>query len=327
VGHRFSTEAEEYHYPSRLLASVEDKGLPNTDQVAYGAGNQVTGHTETEETKMTRTPKTNAPSNQTHVTVPHGVQAIDHAVAAAAAPILRGNTNHFTVSYDSALGNDGITLSDAILAKCEADYATLQAYFGGSTPPNLPFKILVTTDGTGAYHFSCAGVELFIGGRSAAGVDINFVLSLVVAEEDEVFEAAAAGLGWDCGASNGEGLSRVLANDMYPGAEPTNFVSAPVWLDEPGRPDWISQTEAMDRNYVSIGCAVLFLNWLRFQLGFSWQQIIAAGAPTLAEVYTNLTARPDGFARFGAQLETNYPSGQPSNLATDQPYPLPGLPV
>ena len=36
------------------------------------------------------------------------------------------------------------------------------------------------------------------------------------------------GLGWDCGASNGEGLSRVLANDMYPGVEPANFMSAPV---------------------------------------------------------------------------------------------------
>lgn len=102
-------------------------------------------------------------SNQARVTVPRGVQEIDHAVAAAAAPILRGSTDHFTVSYDSALGDDGITLSDAILARCESDYATLQDYFGGITPPNLPFKVLVTTGGTGASHFGCAGSNCLSG--------------------------------------------------------------------------------------------------------------------------------------------------------------------
>ena len=46
--------------------------------------------------------------------------------------------------------------------------------------------------------------------------------SLVIAEEDEVFEANF-GHGWDCGASNGEGLSRVLANTMYPGLANPKF--------------------------------------------------------------------------------------------------------
>ncbi len=162
-----------------------------------------------------------------------------------------------------------------------------------------------------------------MGGRS--GSNKRFAISLVVAEEDEVFEAAV-GRGWDCGASNGEGLSRVLANDMYPGVEPANFVSSPVWLDEPGRPDWVTRTEPTDRNYVSIGCSVLFLNWLRFQLGFGWDQIIGAGAPTLAQLYQNLTGRMDALQRFKTQLEANFPSGTLSGLTTDQPYPLPGLP-
>jgi hypothetical protein len=259
------------------------------------------------------------------VTVPRGGGRISFA-AAAAAPVQRGTTDNFVVSYDSSLGDQGAALADAILGRCEDDFATLQGYFGGVTPPSLPFNVLVTTDSTGAYHDSCAGTDLFIGGQSATADNTAFIISLVVAEEDEVFEAAV-GLGWDCGASNGEGLSRVLANDLYPGAEPQDFVSAPVWLDEPGRPDWVSQTEPTDQNYVSIGCSVLFLNWLRFQLGFSWQQVIAAGAPTLAEVYTNLTGRTDGFQRFAAQLEANFPSGTPSGLTTDQPYPLPGLPA
>jgi hypothetical protein len=262
---------------------------------------------------------TNPPRN---VTVRRGVREISPVAAESAAPVRRGSTAHFVVSYDSALGQDGAALADAILARCESDYATLRGYFGGVTPPDLPFKVLVTTDDTGAYHFGCAGTELFVGGR-AGGTD--FAVSLVVAEEDEVFEAAF-GRGWDCGASNGEGLSRVLANDLYPGAEPADFVSAPVWLDEPGRPDWVTRTDPTDTNYVSLGCSVLFLHWLRFQLGFTWEQIIAAGAPTLAEVYRNLTGRTDALTRFKAQLEANFPSGTPSGLTTDQPYPLPGLP-
>jgi hypothetical protein len=78
---------------------------------------------------------------------------------------------------------------------------------------------------------------------------------------------------------------------MVPGVEPQGFVSPPVWLDGPSdvsgvlREDWISKTEQTDTNYFSIGCSVLFLNWMRFQLNFSWTQIIAAGAPTLGETY------------------------------------------
>jgi hypothetical protein len=265
---------------------------------------------------------TRTTTGRPHVFVRRGVQTLDHAVAEAAVPVQHGSTENFSISYDADLGEDGARLADAILEKCEPDFATLQRYFGGITPPNLPFKILVTTESGGAYHFGCAGTELYVGGRSASGASADFMLSLVVAEEDEVFEAAS-GLGWDCSASNGEGLSRVLANDLYPGVEPPNFLSAPVWLDEPGRPDWASRTEPTDRNYVSIGCAVLFLNWLRFQLNFSWPQIIAAGAPTLGAVYQHLTGKTDGFERFKDQLEANYPSGTPSGLTTDQPYPLP----
>jgi hypothetical protein len=174
-----------------------------------------------------------------------------------------------------------------------------------------------------------------IGGRSAAGVNTKFVLSLVIAEEDEVFEEAV-GLGWDCGASNGEGLSRVLANDMYPGAEPTNFMSAPVWLDQTSpdfgdRPDFVTTTlpfdQGGDQNYWAIGCSVLFLNWLRFQLNFSWNQIISSGRVTLDASYKTLTGRSDALSRFMAHVQANFPSGTPSGLSTDQPWPLPGLPA
>jgi hypothetical protein len=257
-----------------------------------------------------------------HVLVP--LDAEEAAVEALAAPAVGdspgGTTAHFNIFYDPALGADGPTYANAVLAVCEADYESLRGYFGGITPPGLPFQIHLTTGSNGAGHATCAATNISIGADSGPGLDIPFVRSLVIAEEDEVFEAAY-GHGWDCGASNGEGLSRVLANAMYPGAEPANFVSAPVWLDG-ARPDFVTVTDPTDRNYTSIGCSVLFLNWLRYQLHFSWAEIIAAGAATLAQTYTNLTGRADALSRFKALLQAHFPQGSPSGLTTDNPYPL-----
>jgi hypothetical protein len=105
----------------------------------------------------------------------------------------------------------------------EQDYATLQQVFGGITPEGLPFIVQITSDNTGASHSSCMGTDISIGGKS--GSNVNFIRSLLVAEADEVFIANFCH-GWNCGTSNGEGLSRVLANDIYKGVEPSDFISA-----------------------------------------------------------------------------------------------------
>jgi hypothetical protein len=115
---------------------------------------------------------------------------------------------------------------------------------------------------------------------------------------------------------------------MVPGVEDPNFVSPPVWLDHPSditgvlREDWADQTDQTDTNYFSIGCSVLFLNWMRFQLNYTWNQIIAAGAPTLAQTYTNLTGKTDGWTAFKALIDAKFPEGQPSGVTTDNPFPL-----
>ena len=240
--------------------------------------------------------------------------------AKLAGDVSRGSTAHFNVFYDSTLGAAGQAAADAILATCEADYSRLQGIFGGITPANLPFNVHLTTGGNGASHATCASTTITVGANSAPG-NLDFMRSLLVAEADEVFEANF-GHGWDCGSSNGEGLSRVLANAMYPAAEPSNFVSAPVWLDTPGRPDWVNNNEATDTDYVSIGCSVLFLNWLRYELQFSWNQIVLAGGSTLAQTYTNLTGNTDGWTRFKALMDATYPPGRASGLPNDNPFPL-----
>lgn len=70
------------------------------------------------------------------------------------------------------------------------------------------------------------------------------------------------------------------------------------------------------------GCAVLFSNWLRFQLRYSWQQIVSAATPTLGETYTKLSGRAVGLKLFRAPIDSRFPLGRPSGLATDNPFPI-----
>jgi len=230
-----------------------------------------------------------------------------------------GNTANFNVSYLTSLGQKGADLANAILQNCERDYATLKQIFGGITPQRLPFVVQITSDSTGASHSSCLGTDISVGGKSDGNVD--FIRSLLVAEADEVF-MANFGHGWDCGASNGEGLSRVLANDIYKGVEPADFISSNVWLNLNPRPNFVDQTEPTDTDYNSIGCSTLFLNFLRYQLNHTWADIVAAGAGTLGGTYKNLTGKATGWKDFEAVINNKFPAGPQYNLNTDNPFPV-----
>jgi hypothetical protein len=116
---------------------------------------------------------------------------------------LRGSTAHFNVYYDPALGANGATIADGVLASCEREYGILQGWFGGITPPNLPFNVIIAAGIGGAFHYGCAGVDMYCDADTSPTPDIDHTRMLVVAEEVEVFEAAS-GNGWDCGASAGE---------------------------------------------------------------------------------------------------------------------------
>lgn len=240
---------------------------------------------------------------------------------------LRGSTAHFNVYYDdTTLGANGAAIADAVLSTCERDYATMQGYFGGLTPPGLPFNIVVAAlDASGrgyggAYHYGCSAVDLYLDAKTVPAIDADYTRFLLIAEAVEVFEAAQ-GAGWDCGASNGEGLSRVLATDLYP-AQLDGYTTAAVWLDTPGRPDYVNVTDPTDRNFISTGCAVLFLNYLRYQEDFTWPEIVAAGGMTLQQTYQRLTQQVDAFTPFMNVLQRFYPAGTPSGLTTDNPFPL-----
>lgn len=239
---------------------------------------------------------------------------------------LRGSTPNFNVYYDNTtLGGNGATIADGVLATCEADYAIYSGYFSGITPASLPFNIILTAldpsgqGGGGAYHMGCGAADLYCDAKTAPSIDIDYTRLLVIAEAVEVL-SDAQGAGWDCSASNGEGLSRVLATDQYP-AELDGYTTAAAWLDS-GRPDFVNVTDSTDTNALSTGCAVLFLNYLRFQLGFGWADIVSAAGSTLQRTYQTLTSTADGLTPFKALLESNFQSGSPSGLTTDNPFPL-----
>ena len=249
--------------------------------------------------------------------IPEAAPTADAATGFDYPAVLRGSTPHFNVYYDPSLGSDGATIADGVLVSCENEYAKLQTYFTGVAPAS--FNIILAAGIGGAYHYGCGATDLYCDAQTGPP-NIDHSRMLVVAEEVEVF-SAQQGAGWNCGASNGEGLSRVLATLMYP-AQLDGFNSAASWLDTSDRPDFVDTNDPTDRNYVSIGCSVLFLNWLRYELKYGWEAIVGAGASTLSGTYTKLTGQSDGWTRFSTQLAARYPVGTPSGLADDNSFPL-----
>jgi hypothetical protein len=244
------------------------------------------------------------------------------------------------VFYDPSTGTGemyvtrGNTLATAVLSTCEGDYTALRNYFGMSSD-DLPFNVFVQSGYEGASHASCDDSDIYCDAFS--GNDADLVRMLVVAEADEVM-MADQDRGWDCGASNGEGLSRVLAAHRYPDEAARN-ATGPSWLHSE-RPDFVTHTDGTDQNSISTGCATLFLHYLKFQLGYSFEQITRAGGrppsifpaePTLQQTYAHLTGQLSlpgfdeghrAFPAFKALLDRRFAAGESEPLVTDNPFPI-----
>jgi hypothetical protein len=229
-----------------------------------------------------------------------------------------GATTNFVVEYETALGVSGAALAGTVLATCEADLARVKQWFSDLTPPGLPFTSSIVQGSFGAFHTTCQATQLHLAAFDETNGELVEMVNM--AEVVEVFEAGQA-VGWDCGASNGEGLSRVLATELHP-TQLNGLTTAASWLDQAPRQNFVDTTDQTDQNAISTGCAVLFLNYLRYQLKFSWEQIVAAGGPTLAYTYTFLTGQKDGWQSFSNLLSQHFPVGIPSHVTTDNVFPL-----
>jgi hypothetical protein len=240
--------------------------------------------------------------------------------------VFQGSTANFDVAYDATLVSVGAALADAILGRCEQDLSQLRSFFGGVSTDRFSVFIDPYTK-YGAYHLGCASREIHCLNVAVNAADGDLENFLNCAEVDEVLMAVQA-KGWYCGGSAGEGLSRVLATELHPASLNTslaNFSSASFWLNS-ARPDWVTQTEGTDHDHVSIGCATLFINYLRHQLRFSLAQIVQAGGTTLQQTYERLTGSTDAFGPFASLLEAAFPPSVTVDLPNDNPFPLSQVP-
>jgi hypothetical protein len=228
-----------------------------------------------------------------------------------------GTTEHFHVEYQRYLGYAGQQLARGVVGDCEADFSQLTEWFGGLVPQHLPFRVSIVRGSFGAFHDTCVDTHLHC--AAFDGHNAELVEMLNMAEAVEVF-SAAQNAGWDCGASNGEGLSRVLATALHP-TQLDGFATAGDWLNSP-RTNFVDHNDQTDRNPASTGCAVLFLNYLHHQLGHPWTTIVAHGRPTLAATYHALQNSNDGWEQFSTLLAAHYPPGRYAHVTTDNVFPL-----
>ena len=160
---------------------------------------------------------------------------------------------------------------------------------------------------------------------STSGVTItnDFAGFLFVAEMTELVMVAFYDM--DPGSSQGEALSRVMAEELHP-ASTFNWVND--WLSWPRpRPDWISRNAPADGgifgrgdlNPVAYGCGTIFIYFLRYQLGISYDQL---GGGLLSEQYQRLTRAGDNPAdRVSKLLDAHFGTGR-INLVGNNPFPL-----
>lgn len=236
-------------------------------------------------------------------------------------------TTHHAFSFSDKLNAVAATaLGKALAATAEQDFSTMSFWFGGVIPAGVPFQVHISPGTGGGSNNNVSGINLRVGDSS----DVELARFTLVAEVVEIF-MASSGLHWKPGDSSGEGLSQAAGFTLHPSK--TGILNGPGrWLDTsvvttppvPNRPDFVTHTDPQDGNFVSFGCSLLFIYYLRSQLGFSMKAVVQAGADSLEGVYINLTQDRNAFPQFASILETTFPSGVKSNFpGSNNPFPLP----
>lgn len=211
-----------------------------------------------------------------------------------------GATGNVTIYYDPILGAQGLDLARQMLTAVRGPYDGMQSFFGiaGGAVSVVIAPLDGETDGSGgAYHYGCdftTGGVLYLDATitSATVKSLDLEVGLYVAELSEAFMGQQV-RGWNCGYSNGEALSRFLAEHETPPGTMDAFATGPAW-DQASRPDWIDQTEPTDQDSISTGCGVVFLYWMR-SLGFAASQVVQAGGATLSTNYRALTGKDTAY--------------------------------
>jgi len=172
-----------------------------------------------------------------------------------------GTVGNMTLSYDPSLGAQGLALAQQFLNVANRPYLDMESFFGinGGAVQVVIAPLSGNNDGSGgAYHYGCdfvSGGTLYLDATFASTTinPLDLQVALYVAELSECF-MGAQGKGWGCGYSNGEGLSRFMAEEETPWGTLAGFQTAAAWVAA-GYPDWVTHTELTDQDSVSTGCA------------------------------------------------------------------------
>ncbi len=237
-----------------------------------------------------------------------------------------------TVYYDPSLGSNGAALAQDILANRIDD---IMAYCDDAFQTRgMQGDVIIVPGNSGAYHAGCdwnpnsgAASDWYEDDMGTspppASSPGGLVAGLVMAEVCESY-MGSQNKGWDCGGSGGEALSRIIAETASGGINGAMSGGFSARSSYDGS-DWISRDQGTDQDYPSIGCGMLYLDWMRSQ-GFTLQQIIQAGESdgTLAGNYATLTGKPKSQAWSDFQTairKVDINAANPFNIK-DSPYPL-----
>ena len=192
----------------------------------------------------------------------------------------------------------------------------------------IPCTVQVTQFGGGA-SWGLGGGKLNVT-LNPGGGGVTMLRYLLVSEMTEQF-MREQGRGWygtNTEGSEGEGLSRFLAARFLAinglGYPPPGFANSNIWMSS-ARNDYVNNINTTDDGPDAItGCALLFIYYLFSQLGYTINQIVAAGAPTLGGIYNKLTGDPgDPFPYFKALVDSAYPGTSTiPGPDLDNPFPL-----
>ena len=167
-----------------------------------------------------------------------------------------------------------------------------------------------------------------------SGPNLNVAINefprfVFVAELAEIM-MGFTGYGWNARQAPGEGLSNLLGALLHPQGyyDAGQGPRINQWLNggngNPPRFDFVSATVDTDQDIFSYGCAILFINYLVYQLGHPLEDVIRAGGSTLAETYSRLTGQPTtaAYPAFDAVLWAHIRNSTANNFLRDNIFPL-----
>jgi hypothetical protein len=201
-----------------------------------------------------------------------------------------------------------IATANALLSVLEREFAVTVGWFGTDASkfgPSHRQPVNLNLSGGGNNSGYGTAINVDAQANNANAVDAAARVQMICMNEWVEILMSLSGGRWNAGDSMGEALSQYCGIVRFQTGHYSYYGSwVQQWLDAHPRQNFVDQTEPTDRNAISFGCGLAFLYYLTTQLGHNITTVIAAGAPTFADVYTTLTGNPASpYARFTDLLE------------------------